>query len=195
MDISNKSYKKYFKLLKNKTLNNKEKYSDEYINSVKLLVRNHENNQLGGNIFSKISSGMIKNAVSPNRKKKIKIFTNCKDEYDPNNIKINNCIREKVKNKVKYKNNKNTKNTTKNTTKSKNGGGKIKLNKISNMYFKDAKDAIKSFQIGGDINKFDIFVAARSLQDAIENTNNNQSKSFLKNVLKNVNNIIENNML
>ena len=63
------------------------------------------------------------------------------------------------------------------------------------MYFKDAKDAIKSFQIGGDINKFDIFVAARSLQDAIENTNNNQSKSFLKNVLKNVNNIIENNML
>ena len=68
MDISNKSYKKYFKLLKNKTLNNKEKYSDEYINSVKLLVRNHENNQLGGNIFSKISSGMIKNAVSPNRK-------------------------------------------------------------------------------------------------------------------------------
>ena len=63
------------------------------------------------------------------------------------------------------------------------------------MYFKEAQDAIKSFQKGGDKNKFDIFVAARSLQDAIQNTNNNHSKSFLKDVLYNVNNIIENNML
>ena len=65
MDISSNSYKKYFKLLKKKTLNNKEKYSDEYINSVKILVRKYKNNQIGGSILGPI----YQNSIDPNRKK------------------------------------------------------------------------------------------------------------------------------
>merc|ERR1712166_1204874 len=73
----NKSYTDYFKLLKNKTLKNKQKYSDEYINSVNLLFKSQHG---AGSVFNDFTD--------PVRRGKIQIFNICKGNT--------NCILKKV---------------------------------------------------------------------------------------------------